>query len=376
MQERETTFICDMCHQEHPVSQLHHFDECELCEDCYQNETTTCCCCGERIWNEDAESDGNTVLCLSCYERHYTHCCHCDRLICYDDAFYMPGDEDQDEPYCGHCIDSVPVSTRKIQMYGYKPTPIFYGQGKRFFGVELEIDDGGESDENAARLMKIANSDAEHIYCKHDGSIHEGFEIVSHPLTLAYHMNHMPWQEICENAIDMGYLSHTAGTCGLHIHVNRDSFGDSEERQEAAIARILFFVENHWQEMLRLSRRTQKQLNDWCSRYGRKDNPKEQMDHVKKQCADRYRAINLTNRTTIEFRLFRGTLRYTSLGATIQLVSLICDLADRLSDMEMEQLAWSDFVAMISPEESPELIRYLKERRLYVNDPVESAGEV
>ena len=52
----------------------------------------------------------------------------------------------------------------------------------------------------------------------------------------------MPWGAVVAEAVRMGYTSHKACTCGLHVHVNRSAFGPSEEAQEAVIARILFFV--------------------------------------------------------------------------------------------------------------------------------------
>ena len=88
----------------------------------------------------------------------------------------------------------------------------------------------------------------------------------------------------------------------------------------------------------------------------------------------RYVAVNLSNYRTIEFRMFRGTLRYETFIATLQLVDEICRLAIRLSDYEMEQLSWSEFVGLIDPRLKPELISYLKSRRLYVNEP-ETAEE-
>ena len=42
-------------------------------------------------------------------------------------------------------------------------------------------------------------------------------------------------------------------------------------------------------------------------------------------------------------------------------------------DEEMRNLSWSDFMMGIM---EPELIQYLKERRLYINDKVESEEEV
>ena len=46
-----------------------------------------------------------------------------------------------------------------------------------------------------------------------------------------------------------------AGTCGLHVHVSRLAFGETEEQQDTAIARVLYFFEKHWEELLKFSRR-------------------------------------------------------------------------------------------------------------------------
>ena len=52
-------------------------------------------------------------------------------------------------------------------------------------GVELEIDGAGESTRNARELLEIANGRGlDRLYCKHDGSLEDGFELVTHPLTL------------------------------------------------------------------------------------------------------------------------------------------------------------------------------------------------
>ena len=44
-----------------------------------------------------------------------------------------------------------------------------------------------------------------------------------------------------------------------------------------------------------------------------------------------------------------------------------------LNDEELRALSWSDFIAGVT---EPELIQYLKERRLYLNEPVESGVEL
>ena len=71
--------------------------------------------------------------------------------------------------------------------------------------------------------------------------------------------------------------------------------------------------------------------------------------------------------------MFRGTLKYNTLIATLQIVNHICDVAFSMSDEEIKKLSWSDFVSKI---EEPELIQYLKERRLYINETVIETEEI
>lgn len=359
---------CSVCGSLHLVEEMTEFDDQLLCESCLHTETIRCQRCGERIWADANAGDDSTPLCQACYDRYYTTCEDCGAVIHHDDAYYIDEDDYEARCYSCHCR----CNTRTIHDYYYKPEPDFLGEGGRWLGVELEVDDAGESNSNAAKIVDIANFDEERIYCKHDGSLNEGFEIVTHPMTIDYHMNKMPWAAVLNKAKEMGYRSHQAGTCGLHIHVNRTAFGETEAEQDEVIARILYFFEKHWEELLKFSRRTHKQLKQWANRYGLKEHP---MDILK--CAkgdrERYTCVNLTNYHTIEFRMFRGTLKLNTLLATLQLVDRICDVALYLSDEEIKDMPWSSFVAGCT---QPELIQYLKERRLYVNDPVAAEMEV
>ena len=346
-------------------------DDDPLCERCAEEETILCSRCGERIYRDDNAGDENIPLCQHCYEDHYYSCGCCGRTILQSDAYYADDDDHDEYPLCYSCYTS---RRKAIRDYYYKPEPLFRGDGTRYFGVELEIDGAGEDGESACEIMEIANSNGlENLYCKHDGSLDDGFEMVTHPMTPDYHMREMPWKRILECAVQMGYISHQAGTCGLHVHVNRNAFGETEREQDAVIARILFFFEKNWEELLKFSRRTQSQLNHWAARYGYKDQPKELLDHAKKGNAGRYTSVNLTNADTIEFRIFRGTLKYNTLIATLQLLDRICDVALFLSDDQIKEMSWTTFASGCT---APELVQYLKERRLYVNEPVESEGEI
>lgn len=372
MSELETQLEeCGVCHSLHPIEDLTWFDDERVCPECMEDTTTTCGRCGERIWIEDdVGNEDSGHLCQSCYDRYYNTCERCHRIICEEDAYY----EDDDTVLCYTCHRQN-RSRYSINDYSYKPEPIFYGSDTLYMGVELEIDEGGESDNNAKKMLEVANANYEHLYAKHDGSLSDGCELVSHPMTLEYHTKSMPWQAVMEKAKQLGYRSHQARTAGLHIHVNRSALGDNVVEQEEVIGRILYFVEKHWDELRAASRRTANQLSQWCSRIGFQPQPKDLLDTAKKNYKSfRYVAVNLCNADTVEFRLFRGTLRYNTFIATLQLVQRICDVAICLSDDEVQNMSWSTFVAGCG--QYPELVQYLKERRLYINEPVQAEAEV
>ena len=358
------TRICANCESEHPLDEMFRVGSDWLCESCADELTVVCDACGERIYSEDAVEDSNYTLCESCFDEDYVRCADCDRILRRDRAYWDDGDA-----YCSSCWDD---HCSVIHEYSYTPDLVFHGKGLRHFGVELEIDGGGTDRYNAEKLLNIANADAENLYIKTDGSLDDGLELVTHPMTLEYHLNEMPWATVLRKAQELDYLSHAAGTCGLHVHISRLAFGCTYEQQEAAIARLLYFVEKFWAELLRFSRRTQSQMNRWAARYGIRLTPSEQMNHAKNSCAGRYTAVNLTNADTVEIRMFRGTLKLNTLKATLQMVNHLVEVAVSMSDTAVQELSWFDFLDDIN---EPELIQYLKERRLYVNEHVNTSEE-
>ena len=356
---------CSVCGVNLAGKTVHSFEGETMCEHCFDEKTVACDCCGKRIKRENADGDEFTTLCRECYEYNYTNCEDCGALIHNNNVYYLDDDDDDDYPYCSECYHK--ITNRAIRNYSYKPETIFYGEGNLFYGIELEIDKGGEYDENAQKIIDIANEDEERIYCKHDGSIDSGFEIVSHAATAEYHLTTFPWKDILSKAIELGYRSHNTSTCGLHIHASRSAFGKTYEEQEEVIARIVHFVELHWNELLKFTRRTEENITRWAGRYGILTKAKDTYKNAKDRHLGRYVAVNLENCNTIEFRLFRGTLLYSTFAATLQLVDEICNMAIRLTDKEVEDMSWSEFAINI-PKDKKELIEYLKSKQLYVNE--------
>ena len=356
------TFIFECCGETRPIEERTMVEGEHICRDCVTHHTVVCDHCGELVFTEHSERDGYRILCETCHDRYYNRCSRCNRIIRQGDTYY----DDDDNAYCESCFDRIEAD-RVINDYYYHPEPIFHGEGPRWFGWELEIDGSGERQDYARQILDVANAEATNLYIKHDGSLDEGMELVTHPMSLDYHLNTMPWENVLNKAIALGYNSHRTSTCGLHVHISRDAFGQTELEQELAIARLRYFVEKFWPELLRFSRRTERQMNRWASRYGMKLSPKEVMDSAKDSRMGRYTAVNLTNRETIEIRLFRGTLKLNTLRATLQLVNLICNVALTVSDEMLQSMSWHDFLNWVT---EPDLIQYLKERNLYKNEPV------
>ena len=366
---KETMITCACCGAEvHPEDVIYVGTQA-ICPDCAETETFVCDHCGFRFWNGDNMGDGRFDLCESCRDEYYVTCSECGQLLRNSEAYYEDSDEDGETPYCERCYRHKVGDA--LHSYSYKPSPIFYGGGPLYLGVELEVDGAGKSASNARNILNVMNLREEYVYIKTDGSLDDGLEVVTHPCTLEEHRTRLPWKEGLDTIRSMHYCSHNAGTCGLHVHVNRDGLGRNSAAQDETIGKILYLFERFWQEVLRFSRRTESQMNHWAARYGYKNSGKEILEHAKYDSGNgRYACVNLTNYDTIEFRAFRGTLKYNTLIATLQFVARICKVALCLSEEEIQDLGWPQLVLLLTDESTPELIQYLKEHRLYINEPV------
>ena len=110
---------------------------------------------------------------------------------------------------------------------------------------------------------------------------------------------------VCKLLEFLGYYEYTTGNLPRQ-------YG---KMQGEAVAGVLCFFEKRWEELLKFSRRTPRRLERWAARYGCKEHPKEILDFAKKGChGGRYTCVNLQNDSTVEFRMFRGTLRASSFG--------------------------------------------------------------
>lgn len=341
-----------------------------ICQECFYNrDYFQCDNCGKYFSSNSLDKyDDWHSYCEECSEE-YVYCGDCNELLHIDNSFEIDGCY-----YCGFCADNHRYGS-DLHDYGYKPYPEFYGDtgenNQLFIGVELEVDDGYSANKLCCELEKF-----DEIYCKHDGSLgNEGVEIVSHPCTLKYHMESLKWDDIMNICLENNYTSHDAGTCGIHTHVNRTFFGDTEDEQDLNIAKVVLlmnrFFESH---IVPFSRRNYSQLSDWANKNNIQkiyvtDNESTISEKVKaSKNSGRYQAVNLQNRNTIEFRVFRGTLKYSTFIAILQFVDTICRFAKQINLNNIDNTKWED---IFIGTEWTELSSYLKERTDFDPDKVE-----
>lgn len=312
----EHVYRCDECGLYFEMSyhvNTDDYDHC-VCDDCYSSSYWRCEDCGEILHDDDIEYVNDIVYCSTCARDHYN---------------------DDDE------VCSV------INNYSYKPYPVFHHvnseldiKDKVYLGFELEAGDGahGSVDECAEDI----NNTTTLCYLKEDCSIPDyGFELVTHPCTYLYHKDIAKWDEILKLMRDAGMRSHEASSpCGLHVHVNRNALTDAQWLI------VDWFVHRHKSIWERIARRRNVHFCEFKHK-----SQDASLKDVYGKGNNRYSAINFCNRNTVEFRLFRGTLKYESFIGTLALVDALIHWVRIVKTHDMlKQGVWESFVSFVKSD--------------------------
>lgn len=99
----------------------------------------------------------------------------------------------------------------------------YSGVGVVFLGVELEVEKKSTTPAGIERSV-IGDLTKDYAILKSDGSLNNGFEIVTAPATLAYHQQ--AWDKFFdkENGSARHLTSWASGRCGMHVHICRKVF--------------------------------------------------------------------------------------------------------------------------------------------------------
>lgn len=222
-------------------------------------------------------------------------------------------------------------------------------------GAEIEV--GGnnnissDNDKNSTvkkciQIMNESDSDEENlIYSTHDSTVQIEFDTM--PCSLKFHKNKMNYREMFEYLDKEGYKGHDCETAGLHIHANRSYLGKSRISQELVISKILYILEKFNDEICVIARRD----NDYSEFAGEKQNEDSIVElYGKYKDKGKRAALNLQHKDTIEFRMFKSTLKYETFILTLEFVKDIIDYAKSVDIEEIELAKWSDLMNCFSSE--------------------------
>lgn len=303
-----------------------------------------CKVCGKEISKDQDMCDdckSKYIPCSECGTHHFK-----EKLYEYKGKFY-----------CENCLSSN-LRSVSLTSYSTKVEPTFFGSAnERHYGVEIEVERTRDAKYSEEKTISILNKYSNCSYYKHDGSLNNGFEWITHPCTIQYHKeNTVPLISVLKR---LGYGT-SSGRCGLHIHVGRNVFGNNKFDVSKNVGRLLWLQDYFKKEFKKLSKR---ERYDYCHDLEKPQNShtakaKELLDnlfvspdvllgdsqnvevnkedinlitaisyYISGNQADRYHAINLRNTPTVEFRLPQGTMSTNDFIAYIQLYDRAIEIA-------------------------------------------------
>lgn len=213
-----------------------------------------------------------------------------------------------------------------IQNYWFKPRPMFFGEtsNHKFMGVELELMDGGVSNSSAMRICKMVPE----MYCKTDSSLDEGFELITEPCSLDYHLSNLKWDYVLSTACALGYTSRQGS--GIHVHVSKKFWG---KYITSGIVKLCWFTDRYRESLRVYARRGKDEFNRWAKPYGFitplsdcVSNYKAMYNRYNNNSEHHY-AVNLKPADTVEIRLFASTLDVKRLHSILQFTDCLTDLS-------------------------------------------------
>jgi len=338
--------------------------------------------CAQQFWQENDEDDyfecesclshthddnsgwwNSTRYCEGCIEANVYTCEDCSEMRWDGDDHYCESDDSDDD-------ESL------IHNYNYRPSPFFFGAGKYHFGFELEVESRGNGRYEGAQLVQ--NTLGGHAYLKDDGSLNDGFEIVTHPHTLEKYHTDFNW-DVLDKLKRQGYRSWNTTTCGIHVHVSRTAFGTGDPWDyrvpNSHRSQMILQRQSHELRFMKLIYDNQRQVERISGRssdrYASFGDKGQLVRKVKSgyQENGRFSAINTENDDTIEIRVFKGSLRKERVLSAIEFVHASVEYTrDIKVTSKNHALSWLKFTGYVASnaEVYPNLVTIMSES--FAND--------
>lgn len=318
-------------------------------DDICDGEITTCEDCNALEYLDDGSwaYDGDRFICQNCRDRHYHWSDYRDTYIHDDD------EDDEDNGIIGEYHSS-------SENLGHIPSSHDKHKNPIYLGLELEMEttDGADRYTKAEQLLNAIGRRNGDQYCllENDGSLDDGFEMVTGYTGLDTHADQLQFFK----QPFKGMRSHDTRTCGLHIHICKKGMTMSH-----ASKLILFINESSNQRLVKAIARRENpdyaKIKNKRADYRWLKNAKN-YDGIRRQLMelneDRYEALNFKNPNTVEFRMFKGTLKYETIMACLEFTYASWHFA---KETGIQNLTTEDFLSYISKPAQLKTTKFLRE---------------
>jgi len=296
-------------------------------------DTEECADCGQVAWTDNMictdrdEWVGEECNCSSNYRWHDGHDCYY-----HEDDYPYEDDDDYEEDY-----DPDYVLPYDANVLNWLPQEVRMPND-----TKDEILMGGEHEAERRRdcpddiVDRILGTMRGFALLKNDGSLDNGFEIVTAPATLNAQKHY--WSKFCAENFNEHLSAWHTNTCGFHIHVSRKSLTPLD------IGKLLVFVNapNNSSFIRQIAGRSSDQ---WARR-----SAKSVKDGLNR--SDKYEAINLGKERTIEFRIFRGNIGKLGIMRTYEFVHALVmfvkqSALDKDTDVQLKNLTYTNLIKFV-----------------------------
>jgi hypothetical protein len=277
----------------------HFSDNFFHCQDC------------ENLFSTDEEHNcyDDYSVCNSCADHSYRYSDRNSYWVRDDDEEYSENKNIREYHTCSDHLGHIPSK------YDDRKPRVLLG-----LELEMEIKDSYCRDDRAGDLLKNVGEYKNHTYalCENDGSLDHGFEMVTAYTGLDVHSEQLKF--FAEGGLK-GAISHDSDNCGLHVHICKADMTTLHG------AKMILFINDqaNYKLIKAIARRDD---SDYAKIKNKKDDTYWLKDAVR-GCdskrsqlrslnADRYEALNFKNTNTVEFRLFKGSLVYSTIMSCLE----------------------------------------------------------
>lgn len=262
--------------------------------------------------------------------------------------------------YCADCLQYANLPHAVIHHHGWAPSTTKWCKLKHeasggrnstalYFGMEIETENvkGTLTNEEGAGIAVSSGL----FYVENDGSISDGFEMVSHPFTWAWLQANSDKLDVLQELASKGFRGFKTETCGMHVHMSKNGMSRGQ------VYKLLRLIYGHPEFIELVSRRNKGQLDQWANP-NLEYRPRDLTKYAKEKFLDgKYRALNLSKRSTAEVRIFRSTLSKTGVLMNLEFCKAALDYTKACSVKEANDTrAFVEHVVS-----SPDAYRFLNE---------------